>query len=111
MAQIALGEYIAQLKADPNTVNTGTWYARSVVRHHTTKYLPGQQMPNEGKEALTNGQVAQLLEVNALTSVAPKQDTTEAPQVGAGDQTGSPAGGTDPNANGQGQPQGGQPAA
>lgn len=94
MAQVNLSEYIATLKLAPHDKNDGTWYARSVVQHDNQNYQPGVKLPDD----LTNGQVAQLLEVNALTSVAPAK-AEEAPAAGGEGEGGDGAPKTDENGN------------
>lgn len=73
MAQTDLAEYKRQLEADPSAKNDGTWYARTTVRHDELTFKEGAKLPE-----LTNGQVAQLLDVNALTSVAPAAGNSKA---------------------------------
>jgi hypothetical protein len=62
-----LAEYKLKLADDPTGKNEGPWYARSTVQHDALTFKAGQKLPE-----LTNEQVLQLLDVNALTSVAPR---------------------------------------
>ena len=93
-----LATYKAELRDNPTAVNDGKWYARGTVQHNGVNYAAGKQLPNDGEHALTNGQVADLLDVNALTSVAPT--AAEGSDVQAPNQTGAVA----PNAGGQAGP-------
>lgn len=77
MAGIDLTEYKRQLELMPHETNDGVWYARSAVHHDGRLYPAGAKLP-----AMTNAQVVQLLDVNVVTSVAPKQDE-EAEQTAA----------------------------
>jgi hypothetical protein len=80
--QTSLAEYKLQLEADPSAKNDGTWYARTTIKHDELVYKEGAKLP-----ALTNAQVLQLLDINALTSTAPagaqQQGATE-PDLPAG---------------------------
>jgi hypothetical protein len=89
-----LTEYKNRLRLDPEAPNSGTWYAKSTIHHDGKPYTAGMQLP-----AMTNGQVAQLLDVNVLTSVAPKQEQAApaAPAQPQGD-------GSQQNGAGQGDP-------
>lgn len=86
-----LSEYKNQLAEDPKASNGGTWYARSTVHHNGQEFKKGEQLPTD----LTNGEVLALLDVNALTSVAPKDDASFVPPVhnGAPNQQGTVEGG------------------
>lgn len=64
---IDLSEYKNQLRLDPHTQNTGKWYARSTIHHDGKTYPSGAELP-----PMTNEQVVQLLDVNAVTSVGPQ---------------------------------------
>ena len=97
MAAINLSEYIGTLRMNPHAVNEGTWFARGTIEHNGRTYKAGNKLPNDGDHALTNEQVAQLLEVNALTSVNPNKDQHEAAQSQdqGNDQGGTPPSGAD----------------
>lgn len=66
MSNIDLAEYKKNLRLDPHAPNTGDWWARSPVEHDGKNYAPGVKLPQ-----LSNVQVADLLDVNALVSVDP----------------------------------------
>jgi hypothetical protein len=68
-----LSEYKAQLEADPNAENTGPWYAKGNINHNGENFGPGRKLPT-----LKNSEVAQLLDVNAITSVGPAEGATQA---------------------------------
>jgi hypothetical protein len=76
-----LAEYKLKLADDPTGKNEGPWYARSTVQHDALTFKAGQKLPE-----LTNEQVLQLLDVNALTSVAPKTEEKESVPAGSGEE-------------------------
>jgi hypothetical protein len=100
MAQaINLEEYKRTLLLDPQAPNDGTWYARSTIHHDTTAFKAGQKLPQ-----LTNEQVVQLLDVNALTSVAPAGSEQAAAVGEAGNQDGATPQGGHTQLDEKGQP-------